>query len=194
VTDARGYTLIDTIVTAALCSIMGALAAPMIGGTLDRERTLIGAQVLAGQLQRARLESLKRARSVALRLELVDGRTRLQLFMDGDGDGVRQSDIDQGTDPALSPLEFLDQHSRGVSLRINQPITDAGGSDDLHAGDDPLRIGNTALLAFSAMGSATSGTLYVAGPRGPQMAIRVFGATGRVRLMTYDAQARRWRH
>jgi type II secretory pathway pseudopilin PulG len=195
VTDARGYTLVDTIVAAALCSIMGATAVPLIGGTLDRERTIIGAQFVTGQLQRARLEALKRGRTVAVRLEVVAERTSLQLFVDGDGDGVRQSDVDLGIDAALTPLEYLDDRSRGISLRVNQAITDAGGgTDQIERGADPLRIGNTALLAFSPLGSATSGTLYVAGHRGPQMAIRVFGGTGRVRLMTYYPQARQWRH
>ena len=193
-TDARGYTLIDTIVATGLCSVMGAMAMPTIGLTLDHERTIIGAQVLAGQLQRARLESLKRARAAAVRLEVFDDRTAMQLFVDGDGDGVRQADVAAGIDPPLSPLEYLDQHSRDMSLRINQAITDAGGAGELRPGDDPLRIGTTALVAFSPHGSATSGTLYVAGRRGPQMAIRVFGGTGRVRVMTFDARARQWRH
>lgn len=191
--DARGYTLIETVVTASLCTVMGAMALPMIGRTLDRERTIIGAQFLAGQLQRARLEALRRARSVAVRLELVGGRAGVQLFVDGDGDGVLQRDVDLGVDPPLTPLEFLDDRSRDVSLRINQPVTDAGGSGELSPGDDPLRIGATALLSFSPLGGATAGTLYVAARRGPQMAIRVFGGTGRVRILTFDAQARQWR-
>ena len=194
VTDARGYTLVDTICAATLCTVLGAIAIPVIGGTLDRERTIIGAQFLAGQLQRARLEALKRARTVALRVALVGQRTSIQLFVDGDGDGVRQHDVDDGIDPPLAPQEFLDDRSRGVSLRINQTVADIGGGGDLAAGDDALRIGNTSLLAFSPIGSATSGTLYVAGHRGPQMAIRVFGGTGRVRVLTFDAQARQWRH
>lgn len=194
-TDARGYTLVDTIVTAALCSVMGATAIPLIGGTLDRERTIIGAQFVAGQLQRARLESLKRGRSVAVRFEVVNDRTRFQLFVDGDGDGVRQADVDDLIDAPVTPLEYLDDRSRGISLRVNQRITDAGGgTEHIEPGADALRIGNTALLAFSPIGGATSGTLYVAGHRGPQMALRVFGGTGRVRLMTYDPQARQWRH
>jgi type II secretory pathway pseudopilin PulG len=193
VPDARGYTLIETVVTASLCTVMGAMALPMIGRTLDRERTIIGAQFLAGQLQRARLESLRRARAVAVRLELVGGRAGVQLFVDGDGDGVLQRDVDLGVDPPLTPLEFLDDRSRDVSLRINQPVTDAGGSGELSPGDDPLRIGATALLSFSPLGGATAGTLYVAARRGPQMAIRVFGGTGRVRILTFDVQARQWR-
>ncbi len=193
-TDARGYTLVDTIVATALCAAMGAISLPIVGGTLDRERTIIGAQYLAAQLQRARLESLKRGGAAAVRLELIGGRASVQVFADGDGDGVRQSDIDLGVDPPLTPRAFLDEQARGVSMRINQAVTDPGGGADLSPGDDPLRIGNTALLAFSPFGSATSGTVYVAGHRGPQMAIRVFGATGRVRLMTYHPQARQWRH
>ena len=192
--DDRGYTLIDTVCAAAVCTIMGAIVVPVIGGTLDRERTIIATQFVAGQLQRARLEALKRARMVAVHLVIVGERTSIQLFVDGDGDGVRQHDIDQGIDPPLAPQEFVDDRSRGMSLRINQSVVDIGGAGELAAGDDPLRIGNTALLAFSPLGSSTSGTLYVAGHRGPQMAIRVFGGTGRVRVMTFDAQTRQWRH
>ena len=193
-TDARGAALLDTLFASALCVTMTAIAVPVIGGSLDRERTIIGAQYLAGQLQRARLESLKQARSVAVRLEIVDERARLQLFADGNGNGVSQRDIDRAIDPPLAPPEYLDDRSRDVSLRINQRLVDVSGAGQLDPGDDPLRIGNTALLAFSPLGGATSGTLYVAAHRGPQMAIRVFGGTGRVRVLMFDAQARQWRH
>jgi hypothetical protein len=194
VTDARGAALLDTLFASVLCVTMTAIAVPVIGGSLDRERTIIGAYYLAGQLQRARLESLKQARSVAVRLEIVGERARLQLFADGNGNGVSQRDIDRAIDRPLAPPEYLDDRSRDVALRINQRLVDVSGAGQLDPGDDPLRIGNTALLAFSPLGGATSGTLYVAARRGPQMAIRVFGGTGRVRVLMFDAQARQWRH
>lgn len=193
-TDARGATLLETLFASALCVTMAAIVVPVVGGSLDRERTIIGTQYLSGQLQRARLESLKQARSVAVRLEIVGQRARLQLFADGNGNGVSQRDIDGAIDPPLTLPEYLDDRSRDVSLRINQRIVDVSGASELAPGDDPLRIGNTALLAFSPLGGATSGTLYVAAHRGPQMAIRVFGGTGRVRVLMFDAQARQWRH
>ena len=185
--------LIDLIAATAVVAITAAIAVPVVGGTLEHERTIVGAQYLAGQLQRARLAALKRAAAVALRVEIVDERTSLRLFIDGNGNGVLQKDIDKGVDPPLSPLHWIDEQARGVSLRINQSILDAAGSSALEPGDDPLRIGNTALITFSPLGSATSGTLYVAADRGPQMAIRVFGATGRVRVLLFDAQTRQWR-
>ena len=192
-TDPRGATLIDLIAATALVVIVTAIAVPVVGGAMERERTMVGTQFLAGQLQRARLAALRRAVPVAVRIEIVDDRTSLRLFMDGNGNGVLQKDIDKGLDPPLSPLHWVDEQARDVSLRINQPIVDAGGSGALEAGDDPLRIGNSALLTFSPLGSATSGTLYVAAQRGPQMAIRVFGATGRVRVLLFDAPTGQWR-
>ncbi len=192
-TEARGAALIDMIVAVALCFILAAIAVPVVGGTLDRERTIVGARYLAGQLQRARLESLKRAQSVAVRIEVVGDRAQFRLYADANGNGVLQKDIDKGTDPPLTPLQWLDDQARDVSLRINQAVTDVSGTAAIAPGGDPLRIGSSALLSFSPLGSATSGTLYVAANRGPQMAIRVFGATGRVRVLMFDAQARQWR-
>src|SRR5688500_17264937 len=88
---ANGAALIDIVFATALIVVMAAIAVPILGGTLERERTVVGAQYLAGQLLRARLESLKRSRAVAVRLELVGGRTKLGLFADGNGNGDRES-------------------------------------------------------------------------------------------------------
>lgn len=191
-TSPRGIALVDVLAAMGISLVMAGVAVPVIGGTLVREHTVIGAQYLSAHVQRARLESLKRAAAVAVRLEVLDGRTSVQLFIDGNGNGVLQKDIDRHIDPALTTAQWLDDHARGVSLQINQPIADVGGGPDLAAGDDPLRIGNSSLVSFSPLGSATSGTLYVAARQGPQMAIRIYGATGRVRVLMFDARARQW--
>ena len=187
-----GYALIDIVVAVALCVTLSAIAVPVVGGTLERERVIVGTRYLAGQLQRARMEALKRGRSVAIRIVVADDRTALQLFVDGNGNGVLQKDIDRGVDLPLAPQSWLDDDAAGTSLRVNQTVKDASGSATIEAGDDPLRIGNTSLLVFSPLGSSTGGTLYVAAHRGPQMAIRVFGATGRVRVLMFDAAAQQW--
>ena len=100
--DARGVALIDVVCAIAMVLVMGAMAVPVIGGTLEREHLAVGAQFLSAQVQRARLEALKRQTSVALRIELVGERARVQMFADGNGNGVLQRDIDRGTDVALS--------------------------------------------------------------------------------------------
>ncbi|MEY4634515.1 MAG: hypothetical protein RJA55_313 [Acidobacteriota bacterium] len=189
----RGLALTDAVVSAGLSLVLAAIAVPVVGGTLNREHVIVGTQYLAAQVQRARLESLKRGAAVAVRFEQLDGRTAVQLFVDGNGNGVLQRDIDRRLDPALTLAEWLDGHARGVALRINQPIADVGSGDAMATGADPLRIGNSSLVSFSPLGGSTAGTLYVAARHGPQMAIRIYGATGRVRVLMFDARARQWR-
>ena len=190
--DARGVALIDLAVSTALAVILMAMAVPVIGGTLEREHAIVGAQYLAGQAQRARFEALRRSTSVALQLVIVGDRTSLRLFADGNGNGVLQRDIDRGIDPALTGAEWLDTRARDVSLRLNQSVSDIGGAGSLARGDDPLRIGRTSLLVFSPLGGSTTGTLYVAAKKGPQLAVRLYGATGRLRVLRFNDQTRTW--
>lgn len=191
-TDARGAALIDMVAATALTVVLAAIAVPLATATLDRERAIVGAHNLAGHLNRARLESLRRGVSVAVRIRIADDRTTSQLYVDGNGNGVLQRDIDRGVDVALAPEQSLDDEARGVNLRINQAVPDIAGLTTLRPGDDPLRIGASTLVSFSPLGSATSGTLYVAGRKGPQLAVRVFGATGRIRTLMFSSTTWQW--
>jgi type II secretory pathway pseudopilin PulG len=191
-TSARGAALIDVLCSVAVVAILAAVSVPNVAGSLERERTLVGAQVLAGSMQRARFEALRRSAAVALQIDVSGSRTCFRLFVDGNGDGVLQRDIQAGTDVAIGGVEWLDQHAGGVALRINQPVPDIGGGPALKPGDDPVRIGRTSLVAFSPLGSSTSGTLYIAAPQGPQMAVRLYGATGRTRVLSFNSASKRW--
>lgn len=188
----RGLALVDVIAATALATIVTATAIPAVAGALDRDRAEVGAQYLRAQITRAQLEALRRGTCVALRWSMDGAESRWQVFADGNGNGVSERDIASGIDPAIGPEDSLSRHAPGVDLRINQPVPDIGGSGTLDAGSDPLRIGRTSLLSFSPTGSATSGTLYVAAARGPQLALRVMGATGRLRLLRLDAGAGGW--
>jgi hypothetical protein len=47
-------------------------------------------------------------------------------------------------------------------------------------------------VSFAPQGSASSGSIYVLGRAGSQYVIRVFGETGKTRILRYDAALRRW--
>jgi Tfp pilus assembly protein FimT len=190
--SALGATLIEVVAALSLAALVSASTIPVVAGTLERERTIAGAHFVAARIGQAQMEALRRGVSVALRVDVQGDDAVLQMFADGNGNGISTAEITAGTDAPIGPAERVGVHASGVSLRINQRVIDAGGTRWLEAGTDPLRIGSTALVSCSPTGSLTSGTLYVAATRGPQMAVRLTGTSGRVRVLRFDPAAVTW--
>jgi hypothetical protein len=110
--------------------------------------------------------------------------------VDGNGNGLRTAEIASGTDQQITPAEFLGQRFADVQFGLAAGVPDLDGGWQTEDGDG-VRIGSSRILTVGADGTATSGTLYVRGKRG-QYAIRVLGATARVRLFQYQTGARAW--
>jgi hypothetical protein len=55
-----------------------------------------------------------------------------------------------------------------------------------------VQLGAGDILSFTAAGTATSGTVFVRGRDGSQLAVRVLGATGRTRVLRYDTHLAAW--
>ena len=106
--------------------------------------------------------------------------------------GIATADIAAGIDVAIGPAERLGAHAHGVSVRINQRVLDPGGSQWLAAGSDALRIGSSALLSCAPTGGLTGGTIFVASQRGPQLAVRLTGSTGRARVLRFEPGRSTW--
>ncbi len=188
----RGAALIDVVFTVGLVAVLSGIAIPSMQSAREFRAARAGARYLAARLQQARMESLKRNVTVAMRFDPSDPNL-FAVYADGDGDGVLQSDIDHGIDESIAPAARLTDYLGPITLRINRDVPEPETGAPLTAGSDPLRIGRSALLSFSPLGTATSGTLYLAAPAGPQMAIRILGSTGRMRVLRFDTTARQWR-
>lgn len=187
----RGAALIDVVFSAGLVAVLSGIAIPVWQTTRHQGAARAGARYLAARLQQVRVEALKRNVNVALRFDPTD-LDHFAIYADGDADGVSEGDIASGTDPAIVSERRLSDFVNAVGLRIRDDVPDPESGAVLPAGSDPLRIGRSTLVSFSPLGSATSGTLYLAGPAGPQMAVRILGATGRMRVLRFDPARRQW--
>lgn len=190
--SARGVALIDVIVTVGVVGILAGIAIPALLATRERDAARMAARYMARRLDGLRIEAVRRNVVVSMRFD-PDNPGRVGVFADGDGDGVLQRDIDQGIDYRLAPDAALSDHVGSVDVRIARDVPDPDGSGTLRAGSDPVRLGATNLLSLTPLGTATSGTVYLSGASGPQMAIRVLGATGRMRVLWFDQARRTWR-
>jgi type II secretory pathway pseudopilin PulG len=190
-TAERGAALVDILAAVGLVAVLSGIAIPTWSATRQQAAARAGARYLATRLQQVRIEALKRNVTVALRIDPSD-LDRLGVYADGDGDGVLESDITRGIDRLIEPEARLSDFT-SVGLRVVRDVPEPETGTLLAAGSDALRTGSSSLVSFSPLGTATSGTLYLAAETGPQMAIRILGVTGRLRILRYDAAARQWR-
>lgn len=190
--DSRGVALLDVIFTCALIVVMAAIAIPSLHASRERDAAVTAARHLASRLSLLRVDALRRNRAVAVRFD-PDDVGRFGSFADGDGDGISQQDIDANVDPRLEPETHVSDLFTLVSFHVPISIPAPDGNSVIAADSDPVRIGNSNFLSFSPVGTATSGTVYLAGRDGTQVCVRIFGATGRVRVLWFDRTIGAWR-
>jgi type II secretory pathway pseudopilin PulG len=187
-----GYSLIELTFVVGLVATLSAITAPPILTNLDDFRTAGAAWHMSARLQAVRMEAVVRSADVALRFTATPGGYTYAVFQDGNGNGVRTRDIQQGTDRQIQMPERLPDQFAGVDFGTlpGLPPIDPGGSPP---GDDPIRLGSSDILTFSALGTSSSGSLYIRGQRTAQYAIRVLGLSGKTRLLKFDSRARQWK-
>jgi hypothetical protein len=188
----RGAALLDVIFTCSLIVLLVAIAIPSLHASRERDASLMAARVLANKLNSLRIEALRRNRAVAMRFD-PDELGRFGSFVDGDGDGVLQQDIDGAVDPRLEEDAHVSQLFSLVSFDVPIDVPAPDGQGTIAARSDPVRIGNSNLLSFSPLGTSTSGTIYLAGRAGTQVCVRVLGVTGRIRVLRFDRATGAWR-
>jgi len=187
-----GYTLIETMLVAALMVTLTAIALPLFGRAIEAHRAHGAARYLAGQFALARLEAVKRSRRVGLRFVGDGPDTAWTTYVDGNANGIRAPDIASGIDWMLRPAERLAVLFPDVVFGLQPSVPEIGEQTPADGDRDPIRVGAGRIMTFTPIGTATSGTVYLHGRGMTQYAVRVLGVTGRTRVMWFDPGAREW--
>ena len=188
---ARGYSLLELLLAMTILVIVSAMAVPLVWASIEYSRAVAAARYMASRLALARMEAVKRSAYVALRFEWRDGRYEFGTYLDGNGNGIRSVDIASQIDVRRGLPETLDDRFSGVTFGLYDDVVPIAGGESLEGGD-PIRLGQSDILSFAPIGSVTSGTLYIRGHGKQQFAVRVLGVTGRVSILRFDFQNRRW--
>ncbi|MEZ5330498.1 MAG: GspH/FimT family pseudopilin [Thermoanaerobaculia bacterium] len=193
----RGFQLLEVLVGLLVVGVLLVVAVPPLYQWSARLRTRAAAGELAGLLRRARSEAARRGTRVGVKFHVsADGAVSYTLHRDGDGDGLSTRDIERGIDPALEPTRRL-QHLGG-DIRFGfppgpAPRDPADPSHRLGKLDDPLRFNRSDLVSFHPLGTSTPGSAYLTDGRRQLMAVRVFGRSGKVKIIAYDPATESWR-
>jgi hypothetical protein len=159
--------------------VIGAVTIPQTRAGVERARSAGAARYLAGRLSTARTQAVVRIANVAVLFSAVTTTVTLGTYRDANGNGVRTRDITDGIDPLIEPLVRFGDLFPGISLFLTDPSSVS-------------TVTTTALMSFTPIGTASSRTLYVNGRDGSRYAVRVLGATGRVRVLRYVTATGQW--
>jgi len=186
-----GYSFIELAFTLGIVATVGATAVPQTVSSVDAYRAAAAARYLSGRMQRARMEAVARSAEVALRFSDTGAGYEFATFLDGNRNGVLTHDILRGIDPELGAPERLADNFPGVDFGVlpGLPPVDSGGTPP---GSDPLKLGASNILAFSAVGTSSSGSVYILGRRRNQFVIRVYGETGKTRVLKFNRSLNQW--
>ncbi len=155
--------------------------------------TTAAARALAAQMRACRVEAYADGHSRAVVFPLMANEPYV-IARDGDGDGLRRADLALGID-TRGPASSLARDYPGI--RIASPPWPApalpSGQGVIGLATPALRFGRARLVAFTADGRATPGSLFVTDGRQTLCAVVVTGATARTRVYCLDRRAARWR-
>ena len=176
----------------ALSVTMSAAAVPGYLAGMDDVRTSGAARHILARLQRARMEAVMRSATVGVQFAQTADGYSYTVYLDGNRNGVLTRDIQRGVDRQIATPERLPDQFSGVEFGAvpGLPPVDAGGTPP---GNDPIRLGSGNFASFSPMGTSSSGTLYIRGRRDTQYAVRVYGETGKARLLKFERTIGQWR-
>lgn len=191
----RGYTLVELLIVLAVFGLVAALGVPPLLDATARLRVSLAASEAASALRLARITAVRSRRHVAVRFERREGTVGWAVFGDGDGDGVLNRDIAEGIDPRLQAWLPLRRIGGSVELGFppGPPPRDPASGRRLDRLDDPIRFNRSDMVSFSPIGSSTPGSLYLTDGKRQLAAVRVFGRTGKVKVMVYDRETESWR-
>jgi type II secretory pathway pseudopilin PulG len=192
-----GFSLVNLLVTLSVLAVVSSVGLPELFRASAQARLELGAAEVASTLRLTRLYALRHSANVAVKFETrSDGAVLYAIYRDGDGDGVRNADLEAGIDPQVEPWRLLSHLGRGAGFGFPEgplPPDPSTGRAIGGSVDDPIRFNRSDLASFSAGGTATPGSLYLTDGRRGLAVVRVTSVSGRVRAMRWDRDEEAWR-
>ena len=192
----RGVALAEVLLVVVLALMSLAVAVPSLAYLRDEGRAAAGARQMAATFSALRFQSVARGRTTGLLFERGGGGWLWWEVGDGNGNGLRTSEVRRGVDPIRSGPHRLEDRVESVRLgfprgasSIPEIPPQTGTIADL---DDPIQFGRSDLVSFAPGGSASSGTLYLTDGKSVLYGVVLYGPTSRVRVWRYDTLRRRW--
>lgn len=184
------FTLIELMFALGVAATLASTAVVPVRTGIDGIRAASAARRVAARLQQARVRAIVRGRDTAIRFVQNSSGYIETMYEDGNGNGVLAADISSGVDLPVGPAERMIDQFPGVDFGTLPALPGAEGS--AAPGTDPIRLGSSDGVTFTPSGTASTGSLYILGRGGNQFVVRIYGETGRTRILKYYSGTGQW--
>ena len=190
----EGLTLIELLIVLAILGMIVSVGVPQFLTFQRRNAVRNAAAELRAIFNNTRMRAIARGRNSGVKfIKNADGTWAYALYDDGDGDGVRNDDITSGVDRCIQqPRRVLQSLERRAFVGLPPyKLVDPDG-DPLPPTKSPVNFNNSTICSFSPIGESTPGTIYVTDSIEDVYAIRVYGTSGRVRVLRWKGAKAKW--
>jgi type IV pilus assembly protein PilA len=190
----NGFSLVEVLAVVFIIGIAAALSVPAFSTLRAKSSLRAAVGDIRVLFSLARSRAVARSRNVAVRFSNQQGIWVYAMYEDGDGDGVRNNDISAGRDPLVRQGAVIASDRAAATIGFPTfPITDPDTGKALSPLGSPIKFNNSALCSFSAVGTATAGSIFLTNRFEDAVVVRVLGTTGRIRALQFDRNSNRWR-
>jgi hypothetical protein len=189
----RGITLFELLTALAILSLTAGLSTAAVHTFAGMSSLHAASHEIASVFSHARSRALHRNANSGVKWIARGGDLSLEIHDDGDGDGVRNDDIDSGVDPlAFGP----------VSVRNRWPMVTVAFIPGFLARDpkgnpvgdlsDPIRFGRSDIASFSPVGDCSPGSVWLGDGRSRQALVRLTPGSATIGIYEWVASRRTW--
>lgn len=188
----NGFTLIELLIAIAIIGLATAIAVPNLQALRRRAAVRAAANEIRAIFRNARMRAITRGANAGVKFTRGAYDWQFAIYDDGDGDGVRNDDIQRGVDRRVTAPQFMIRGAELASISIPASVRVDPDGAAMPANASPVQFGSSTICSFSPVGESTPGTIYLADAAGLAYCVRVFGGTAKVRILRYDVQRKRW--
>ena len=179
----KGFSFLELLVVLALVGLMILLGTLNLNPLMKEQSFDRLVREIVHWLELCRWKAVNERIYVGACVEPIQQKLHLSFYQDGNENGIRISDIQDGTDHKFRAPVSLQENSGDIEPAILPGTPEIPPKTGVLNTSDPIRFGKSSIISFSPEGDSSSGTLYLSCHSANLMyAIVLYGPTARIRI------------